>query len=139
MSLEDLRRRIDEADVKIVKFIGERIKLAEEIGRGKKKQGKQIEDKEREQQVLEHVKKIAREENLSQEDIENIYQQIVTASKRIQGAGVAFQGEIGAYSEEASFQFFGSSIQLKPCESLDDVFKAVERDEVEFGVVIPIS
>jgi chorismate mutase/prephenate dehydratase len=48
---------------------------------------------------------------------------------------VAFQGEIGAYSEEAAFQFFGSSIQIKPCESLDDVFKATEGDEVQFGIV----
>ena len=48
---------------------------------------------------------------------------------------VAFQGEAGAYSEEAAFHFFDPSIQTKPCESLDDVFKAVERREVEFGVV----
>jgi len=135
MSLEDLRRKIDEADAEIVKLIGERIRLAEEIGRAKRKRGKQIEDREREEKVLENVRGIARGENISQEDIESIYRQIVIASKRIQGVEVAFQGEIGAYSEEAAFQFFGSSIQLKPCESLDDVFKAAERDEVQFGVV----
>ena len=135
MNIEDIRRKIDEADSRIVKLIGERIRLAEEIGRTKRKRGKQIEDREREKKVLENVKSIARGENISQEDIESIYRQIVVASKRIQGAGIAFQGEIGAYSEEAAFQFFGSSIQLKPCESLDDVFRAVERDEVQFGVV----
>lgn len=48
---------------------------------------------------------------------------------------VAFQGERGAYSEEAAFQFFGSSIQVKPCESVDDVFEAVEREETQFGIV----
>jgi chorismate mutase/prephenate dehydratase len=51
---------------------------------------------------------------------------------------VAFQGEIGAYGEEAAFQFFGASIQVKPCESLDDVFKLVEQGEAHFGV-IPIE
>ncbi|MBA7554831.1 Bifunctional chorismate mutase/prephenate dehydratase [subsurface metagenome] len=53
----------------------------------------------------------------------------------MQGIVVAFQGEIGAYSEEAAFQFFGPSIEVKPCESLDDVFKVVEQGEVQFGVV----
>jgi len=135
MSLEDLRRKIDETDAEIVRLIAGRIRLAEKVGRAKRKQGKQIEDRGREKQVLENVKRIARGENVSEEDIAGIYRQIVVASKRIQGATVAFQGEIGAYSEEAAFQFFGSSIQLKPCESLEDVFKAVEQDEVQFGVV----
>ena len=135
MSLEDLRKEIDEADAKIVKLISERMRLAREIGKEKKRAGKQIEDRGREGRVLENIRSLARRENISQEDIESIYRQVIAASKRIQGAVVAFQGEIGAYSEEAAFQFFGSSIQLKPCESLDDVFKAVEQGDVQFGVV----
>ncbi len=135
MNLEEARKKIDEADARIVELIGERITLAEEIGRAKRKRGKQIEDRKREEQVLKNVKRIALHKNISQEDIESIYRQIMVVSKRIQGVGVAFQGEIGAYSEEAAFQFFGSSIQLKPCESLDDVFEAVEQDEVQFGVI----
>jgi len=48
---------------------------------------------------------------------------------------VAFQGETGAYSEDAAFQFFGPSIQVKPCENLDDVFRAVAEDKAQFGIV----
>ncbi len=135
MSLEELRKQIDEADAKIVRLIAERMRIAEEIGGEKKKQGKQVLDTEREERVLENVRSIAREENISQEDIESIYQQIVSASKSVQGIAVAFQGEIGAYSEEAAFHFFGPSIQVKPCESLDDVFRVVEQGEAQFGVV----
>ncbi|MFC1847229.1 prephenate dehydratase [Chloroflexota bacterium] len=135
MSLEELRRKIDEADDKMVRLIAERIRIAEEIGKEKKKQGKQIEDVAREQIVLEHIKSIAREENMSQEDIESIYRQIITMSKSMEGMAVAFQGERGAYSEEAAFQFFGASIQVKPCESLDDVFKAMEQGKTQFGIV----
>ena len=135
MNIEDLRRKIDETDAKIVKLVGERIRIAEEIGKEKQKHGKQIEDIEREHGVVENVKGVAREENISQEDIENIYRQITRVCKRTQGIAVAFQGEIGAYSEEATFSFFNSSVQTKPCESLDDVFKGVERGEVQFGVV----
>ena len=135
MSLEELRRKIDEADARIVKLIAERVKIAKEIGQEKSKQGKQIEDAAREKGVLEHVRSIARQEKVSEQDIESIYEQIVTLSKSVQGTVVAFQGEIGAYGEEAAFQFFGSSIQVKPCESLDDVFKLVEQGEAQFGIV----
>ncbi len=135
MSLEELRRKVDEADTKIVRLIAERIRISEEIGKEKKRQGRQIGDSEREKTVLENVRRIAREEKISQEDIKSIYQQVITASKSVQGLAVAFQGEIGAYSEEAAFQYFGNSIQVKPCESLDDVFRAVEQGEAQFGVV----
>ena len=135
MNLDDLRKRIDEVDARIVELIGERLRIVEEIGKGKREQNKLIEDREREDEVLETVKGIARRENINQEAVASIYKQIMTASKRTQGMEVAFQGEVGAYSEEAVFRFFGPSTQIRPCESLEDVFKAVERDEVQFGVV----
>jgi chorismate mutase/prephenate dehydratase len=137
MNLEDLRKQIDEVDSRIVELIGERIRIAKEIGRGKKAEGKLIEDREREHKVLENVRKIARDKkiDISREDIESIYQRIMAACKNIEGAEVAFQGEVGAYSEEAAFQFFGSSIQIRPRETLEKVFKAVEEEGVQFGVV----
>jgi len=138
MNLEELRRQIDEADAKIVRLIAERIKIAEEIGGEKRKLGKQIEDMKREQIVLENVRRIAQEEKLGQEDIESIYRQIMSVTKSAEGLIVAFQGEIGAYSEQAAFNFFSPSAQVKPCESLDDVFKAVEQGTVSFGI-IPIE
>ena len=135
MSLEELRKKIDELDAGIVRLLAERIKISEQIGSEKREQGKQIEDSEREKSVLEHVIRLAQQEKISPEDVESLYKQIITISKRVQGASVAFQGEIGAYSEEAAYQFFGTSILLKPCESLENVFKAVEKDEMQFGVV----
>jgi len=137
MNLEDLRKKIDEIDARIIELIGERVRIAEDIGKGKKKQSQLVEDKEREYRVLENIKSIARDKNLKirQEDIESIYSQIIDACRNIQGVEVAFQGEIGAYSEEAAFQFFGSSIRIKPCESLEEVFKVVEEGRIQFGVV----
>ncbi len=135
MSLEDLRKKIDGLDDQIVRLMAERIRISEEIGEEKKNQGRQIVDSKREKKVLENVRKIARDEKISENDVESIYQHIITASKGVQGLTIAFQGEIGAYSEEAAYQYFGNSIQVKPCESLDDVFAAVEKGETQFGVV----
>ncbi len=135
MSLEELRGKIDKTDAKIVRLIAERMIIAKEIGEEKREQGQQIEDLAREQRVLENVRNIAQEENINQEGIESIYRQIVTLSKSVEGMLVAFQGEIGAYSEEAAFHFFGPSIHVKPCETLDDVFKIVEQSEAQYGIV----
>lgn len=48
---------------------------------------------------------------------------------------LAFQGEKGAYSEEAAILFFGPSIKAEPCRSLLEVFKAVEEGQVDTGIV----
>ncbi len=47
---------------------------------------------------------------------------------------VAFQGERGAFSEDAVITFFGDA-QLSPSRYLADVFEAVSKDRVDFGVV----
>jgi chorismate mutase/prephenate dehydratase len=48
---------------------------------------------------------------------------------------VAFQGERGAYSESAVYRFFGGPAEVKPCRDFKDVFKSVEEQETDFGVV----
>ena len=50
---------------------------------------------------------------------------------------VAFQGEPGAYSEQAVFNYYGN-IETKPCESFDMVFDTVVSGECENGL-IPIE
>lgn len=50
-------------------------------------------------------------------------------------AVVAFQGEAGAYSEEAVFNRFGHPIRTKPCRTLPEVFALVNRKIVSHGVV----
>lgn len=47
----------------------------------------------------------------------------------------AFQGELGAYSEMAVYNFFGQNIEVKPCKSFDDVFENVKIGKVNYGVV----
>ncbi len=50
---------------------------------------------------------------------------------------VAFQGEPGAYSEQAVFDYFGD-VETRPCESFDVVFDSVVSGASEFGL-IPIE
>ena len=50
---------------------------------------------------------------------------------------VAFQGEPGAYSEQAVFNYFGD-METLPCESFDAVFDAVVSEAADAGL-IPIE
>ena len=50
---------------------------------------------------------------------------------------VAFQGEPGAYSEQAVFNYFGP-VETQPCESFDAVFEAVHSGKCE-SALIPIE
>lgn len=47
---------------------------------------------------------------------------------------VAFQGERGAFSEDAVIMFFGDA-ELFPVRYLSDVFAAVQESRVDFGIV----
>ncbi|MBU2609312.1 MAG: chorismate mutase, partial [Chloroflexi bacterium] len=73
MNLDDLRKKIDETDAQIVRLIAERLRIAEDVGKNKREHGNQIEDKGRERVVLDNVKALARKENISSEDVEDIY------------------------------------------------------------------
>ena len=48
---------------------------------------------------------------------------------------VAFQGEPGAYSEEAVRQQFGAEVQTLPCQAFEHIFEAVDSGRADFGAV----
>jgi chorismate mutase/prephenate dehydratase len=48
---------------------------------------------------------------------------------------VAFQGERGAFSEDAATKLFGAGIDFLPCIQLKEAFELVSHNKVEFGIV----
>ncbi len=48
---------------------------------------------------------------------------------------VSFQGEHGAFSEEAIHQHFGHDVQTLPCHSFEDIFAAVDDGRATYGAV----
>lgn len=53
-------------------------------------------------------------------------------------ARVAFQGERGAFSEEAASQLLGEEIQLVPCATFLEAFRAVPAGEADY-VLAPVE
>ncbi len=135
MSLHDLRKEIDDIDARIVELLAARLKAAHEIGKEKEQSGQPIEDREREEKVLQSVRALAAKKGISGEDVENVFRQILSVTKNVQGFEVAFQGEAGAYAQEAAQNFFGRTVRTRPCETLDEVFKLVQEGSVPYGIV----
>jgi prephenate dehydratase len=58
--------------------------------------------------------------------------------RRARPETIAFQGERGAFSEEAARQLLGPRIEVLPCPRFEDVFRSLKLGRVE-GAVIPIE
>ncbi len=81
--LEKLRAKIDLLDDRIVDLLVERYELASEIGRTKQEDGAPVKDSEREDLVLERIRKRARKP-LSGQAAEKIYKVVLKESRGIQ-------------------------------------------------------
>ena len=82
--IEELRRRVDAVDERIVKAIGERAKICKAIGAAKKKRGMSVRDVARENHVYVLVKQKALEFDLNPLEIEVIYREIVNICSAVQ-------------------------------------------------------
>ena len=132
MELDEIRKKIDMIDAGIMRLLNERMENAVRL---KKLKG-EVEDSEREKAVLAHVQKCSY--GLVKSGFSgDIYKLIMNESKRLQNSGpllVGFQGEHGAYSEEASMGYNPSAVPI-PCPQFEDVFEGVEKDTLDIGIV----
>ena len=79
-----LRKRIDEVDEEILRFLSERAKICELMGSVKKDCGMPIKDVYRENEVNAHVKEKAAEFALDPVQVELVYRQIINMCNAVQ-------------------------------------------------------
>ena len=80
--INELRKRIDEIDAKLVALFTERLAVCGEIGEEKKKLSLPVEDAEREEAVVENVKKYTDERSYPY--VKSLYKRIFTLAKGYQ-------------------------------------------------------
>jgi len=130
--LLNLRNNIDRIDEEILASLAQRARWAQRIG--EIKQGN-LYRPEREAQVLRRLAE-ANPGPLPDQAVQRIFREIMSACLALeQPLKVAYLGPAGTFSESASRKHFGSAPNFLPLATIDDVFRAVEAGNVDYGVV----
>jgi chorismate mutase/prephenate dehydratase len=134
-TLPELRTQIDAVDLELLALLNKRANLAHEVGEIKRIDGSPVFRPDRETQVITALQ-AGNPGPLRSNHVAVIWREIMSACRALEAAQrVAFLGPAGTFSEQAAFQFFGSSMERVPCISIDEVFRATAAGSAEFGVV----
>jgi len=128
-----LRNEIDRIDEEILARLAERARCAQRVGEIKR--GVMYYRPEREAQVLRRLAEL-NPGPLSADAVKTIFREVMSACLGLeQPLRVAYLGPAGTFSESASRKHFGSAPNFLPMPAIDDVFRAVEAGNADYGVV----
>ncbi len=160
--LERLRGEIDQIDRQLVALFEQRMDVTQRVGEFKQKNQMAVLDNGRQREVL-AGKAALLKDPARKADVTMLYETIMGISRRQQrrivreGAeepnfariqqamaerrepvaapAVVYQGEPGAYSEQACINFFGPAVRAEGLPQFEDVFLALRDGRADYGVV----
>ena len=159
--LLELREKIDKVDKQIVALFEERMQISEDVAKYKIANGKKVFDKDRERSKLETLKGLA-DNDFNRHGIEELFQQIMSMSRKLQyqllaengAAGrlpfiavddierenvrVVYQGVEGAYSHAAMREYFGKDVNCFHVKKWRDAMEAIAEGAADYAV-LPIE
>ena len=135
MTLDELRQEIDRLDAQIVELLKQRMRYVHSVGEIKKGSNSHIFVPERESKLF--AKLMAHNAGvLPEKGLQSVYRQIVSMSFALEGGmKVGYLGPEGTWSHQAALGRFGDSVELVPFPSFNHIFHAVDRREIDYGVV----
>lgn len=161
MDLLELRDEIDKIDRQIVELYEKRIDVCRQVADYKIQNGKKVFDRVREEEKIRKVKSLATTD-FSGRAIEELFEQIMSVSRKLQyqilaehgsigrlpfmgvdsleddKVRVVFQGAEGAYSQAAMVQYFGDQVCSFHVNTFRDAMSAIEEGSADFAV-LPIE
>ena len=161
MDLLQLRDILDDIDAQIVELYEKRMDVCKQVAEYKIETGKKVFDKQREMEKLSKVKSLTHNE-FNSHGIEELFEQIMSMSRKLQyqllaehgsigklpfigvdeldkvKARVVFQGAEGAYSQAAMMQYFGDQINSFHVNTFREAMSAIDEGSADFAV-IPIE
>lgn len=159
--LTDLREVIDQIDEEMMALYEKRMATCEKIADYKIETGMKVFDKERESQILSHVKQLSKSD-FTKKGSEELFQQILSMSRKLQyqklmehgamgklpfieiphldvkNSRICFQGAEGAYSQAAMMTFFGEDINCFHVDTFRDAMVTIEEGSADYAV-LPIE
>jgi chorismate mutase/prephenate dehydratase len=133
--IKSLRQRIETLDGKILNLLNERAEIIMEVGREKSAGKMDSYDPQREEEI---VRALVSQNNgpFPKQAIAPVFREIISACRSLETEmTVAYLGPPATHTHLACFEYFGSSVQTQPKESIQEVFEAVEKRKASYGVV----
>ncbi|MFP4250896.1 MAG: prephenate dehydratase [Armatimonadota bacterium] len=133
--LDELRRKIDEIDAKMLNLLVERAQVAAQVGEAKEATDRAVYAPNREAELLR-----ALTDNelgpLAPASVEAVFREVVSACRGLQQVpSVAYLGPQHTFTHLAARKRFGHRANFNPVGSIADVFDAIESRQADFGVV----
>lgn len=158
--IENPRAEIDAIDGEILRLLNRRAEIALRVGAAKTKVDTSLCDPRRESEVLERLTR----ENpgpFEAQNIASIFQRIIDESLHLQQktyqktaenadetktdfahltqkSRIAFQGEHGSFSEEAVWGILGEDVQTVPCQTFEDLYRAIDEQKADY-ILTPLE
>ena len=135
MDLKELRERIDALDEEILKLLNQRTVAVLEIGRLKAKANANYYVPHREQAIIDKLTAINKGP-FPNTGLKTVYREIMSACRSLEKPlSVAYLGPGASFTHIASIKQFGSSVAYKPMRNVAEVFREVETDRADYGVL----
>lgn len=135
MTLEELRKKIDAIDEKLVELINERAKIVVEIGKLKQAESTPIYSPDREKMVLEKIAAINKGP-LPDKTLAAIWREIMSGSFFLERPlRIGYLGPEGSFSHNAAILKFGQSVDYEALADIRAVFEEVSKGHCDFGIV----
>ncbi len=134
MSLEELRKRIDELDHQLVKLLNERARVVVEIGKLKNKTDKPIYAPDREKEVFARITK-ANDGPLPDKCLVAIWRELMSGSFVLERPlRIGYLGPGGSFSHTAAMLKFGQSVEYEPLTDITSIFDEVSKRHCDLGL-----
>ena len=130
------RQEIDQIDAKLLQLLNQRAICAQAIGEIKMQRGDNTMYRpEREVQVL--IKHMTNNQGpLPDLEVGRLFREIMSTCLALEKPlKVAYLGPEGTFTQQAALKHFGGAVLAEPCYSIDEVFRTVEANVADYGVV----
>ncbi len=133
--LTELRKQIDTLDQQLVQLLNQRARVVTDIGHLKRGSNSPIYAPDREQEVLERIRK-ANQGPLPDTCLVAIWRELMSGSFFLERPlRIGYLGPAGSFSHLAARKKFGASVEYDNIEDIAAVFEEIARGHIDYGLV----
>ncbi len=135
--IRDIRNNIDQIDDQLLKLINRRGELAIKIGQEKSRENssKHFHVPHREHSIIERLTQNSNGP-FHDESLKSIFREIFSATLALEKPlRIGFLGPETTFSHQAAIKQFGHSSKFIASPNIESIFRQVEKDECDYGVV----